>query len=99
NPRAALIYNPFSESTLKFIYGTAFRAPNFFELRDARFASSIVPETITTYELVYEQGIAKHLRSSVAGFYNQADNLIVFEGGRYVNIPGADGGGVELSLE
>jgi iron complex outermembrane receptor protein len=99
NPRAALIYNPFDESTFKFIYGTAFRAPNFFELRDRRFASSIKPETISTYELVYEQGIAKHLRSSVAGFYNQIDDLIRFEGGRYLNIEGADAKGVELSLD
>ena len=29
NPRLALIYNPFTTSTLKAIYGSAFRAPNF----------------------------------------------------------------------
>src|ERR1051326_8966427 len=99
NPRAALIYNPFDESALKLIYGTAFRAPNFFELRNPVDAPNIKPEKVTTYELVYEQGIAKHLRSSIAGFYNEADDLIVFEGGHYQNISGADGEGVELALE
>ena len=29
SPRAALIYEPFKQSTLKFIYGTAFRDPKF----------------------------------------------------------------------
>ena len=30
NPRLALIYNPLQKSTFKAIYGTAFRAPNFY---------------------------------------------------------------------
>src|ERR1700683_4535336 len=31
NPRAALIYSPWGKTTVKFLYGHAFRAPNFFE--------------------------------------------------------------------
>ena len=31
NPRVALIYNPIPSGALKAIYGSAFRAPNFFE--------------------------------------------------------------------
>jgi len=62
-----LIYNPFETATLKAIYGTAFRAPNFSELIDPRF-QDIDPEEITTYELVYEQQIGRHLRSSLSGF-------------------------------
>ena len=77
NPRLALIYNPIGQAVFKAIYGTAFRAPNFFELTAPRPAN-LKPETIATYELVYEQGIGNHLRSSVAGFYNQIDDLIVF---------------------
>jgi len=103
NPRLALIYNPFPQSVFKFLYGTAFRAPNFFELRRNLSAPvyNVQPETITTYELVYEQGIGNHLRSSVAGFYNQIDNLIRFnsEAGRYENLSGAEAKGVELSLD
>src|SRR5204862_3952481 len=80
NPRVALIYTPVKGSTLKALYGTAFRAPNFAELSDPRFPD-IKPEEITGYELVYEQEIGKHLRSSLSGFYNQMDRLIVFDSG------------------
>ncbi len=102
NPRLALIYNPLEQTVFKFIYGTAFRAPNFYELSDPR-NQNIQPETITTYELIYEQGIGKHLRSSVAGFYNQIDKLIVFNSDvghqRFENLNEVEARGVELSLD
>ena len=104
NPRAGLIYNPFGQSVFKALYGTAFRAPNFFELRrnpsDPRIYN-LKPETITTYELVYEQGIGSYLRSSVAGFYNQIDDLIAFNSAslRYENLTDAEAKGVELALD
>ncbi len=97
NPRLALIYNPFPKSALKAIYGTAFRAPNFLELSDSRF-QNIDPEKIASYELVYEQGLGQYLRSSVAGFYNRMDDLIVFENGLFTNMD-ADARGVEVALE
>jgi iron complex outermembrane receptor protein len=97
NPRVALIYNPFEQSTLKAIYATAFRAPNFLELSDPRF-QSIRPEEITAYELVYEQGIGRHLRSSISGFYNEMDHLIAFQSGNFTNID-AQSAGVEVALE
>ena len=97
NPRLALIYHPWKTSTLKAIYGTAFRAPNFTELSDARF-QNIKPEEITGYELVYEQEIGRYLRSSISGFYNQMDDLIVFQSGNFTNL-NADTKGLELALE
>src|SRR5882762_7818506 len=84
------------------MYGTAFRAPNFFELRRNPAPNAPpppTPETITTYELVYEQGIGDHLRSSVAGFYNQIDDLITLQGQSYTNLNNAEAKGVELSLD
>jgi len=96
NPRLALLYDPFAQSTFKAIYGTAFRAPNFLELSDPRF-QDIGPEKITSYELVYEQGIGNHLRSSLSGFYNQMDHLIAFENGRFQNF-NAEARGVEVAL-
>jgi outer membrane receptor for ferrienterochelin and colicins len=99
DPRAALIYNPFGQAVFKAIYGTAFRAPNFFELADARFRKDIEPETITTYELDYEQGIGDHLRSSLAGYYNQIEKPIAFKNGRYQNLGSIDAAGVDLALE
>jgi outer membrane receptor for ferrienterochelin and colicins len=97
DPRVALIYDPFEKSTFKAIYGTAFRAPNFLELSDPRF-QNISPENITSYELVYEQGIGRNLRSTISGFYNRMDNLIVFQNGKYGNI-NAESQGIELGFE
>jgi len=100
NPRLALIYNPIGQAVFKAIYGTAFRAPNFYELSYPLYASSLKPETINTYELVYEQGIGNHLRSSVAGFYNQIDDQITFSSGLYKNLSSeAEAKGLELSLD
>jgi outer membrane receptor for ferrienterochelin and colicins len=97
DPRLALIYNPYEGSTLKAIYGTAFRAPNFTELGDPRF-QQITPEEITGYELIYEQQFGPHVRSSLSGFYNQMDNLIVFNSGSFTNL-NADTKGLELAFE
>jgi len=112
NPRAALIYNPFPRSTLKAIYGTAFRAPNFFERAFNAGVFDLAPETITTCELVYEQEILEkedvRLRSSLSLFYNQIDDLITLAphvdpdgnvSSIYQNLEGADALGVEAGLE
>lgn len=96
NPRLALIYHPIPSATLKALYGTAFRAPNFLELSDPRF-QDIRPEEITSYELVYEQEINPFLRSSLSGFYNEMDNLIVLENGSFTNF-NANALGTELGL-
>ena len=97
SPRAALIYNPLENTTLKFIYGTAFRDPNFLELSDVGF-EHIKPEKITSYEGVYEQQINPFLRSSISGYYNQLDDLIDFKNGSFTNF-NADTLGTELALE
>ena len=96
NPRLALIYTPWDKTTLKFIRGHAFRAPNYFE---RVFNANLVPEKITSHELVYEQGIGRNLRSSVSGFYNDIEHLINFQGGTYQNVQGATAKGVELELQ
>jgi iron complex outermembrane receptor protein len=97
DPRLALIYTPFGQSTFKAVYGSAFRVPNFLELSDPRFLN-ISPEKIYSYELVYEQGIGRYVRSSIAGFYNDMDNLIVLYNGNFVNID-ARSKGLEMALE
>ena len=80
NPRLALIYNPFRDTTLKLLYGTAFRAPNVYErfFQGLGFKSNpnLQPETITTYELILEQYLGAHLRGTASAFYYSIDNLI-----------------------
>jgi len=97
SPRLALIYTPLQQSTFKAIYGTAFRDPNFLEQVNNQF-KNILPEQIRSAELVYEQGIGPHLRSSLSGYYNQMDNLIIFQNGGYQNVNAA-AQGLELALE
>jgi len=80
NPRGALIYNPWENTTFKFLYGQSFRAPNMFELYyDApgnQANPSLRPETVKTMELVWEQYLPKHLLLAVTGFDYPIRHLI-----------------------
>ncbi|MGP8201706.1 MAG: TonB-dependent receptor plug domain-containing protein [Limisphaerales bacterium] len=99
DPRLALIYNPVKTSTIKAIYGTAFRAPDFYEqyLSGAQI-QNLSPEEISSYELDYDQQIGPHLRSSLSGFYNDMRHLIVYDNGSYTNL-NAQTKGVELAFD
>jgi len=107
NPRVALIFNPWQGSAFKALYGEAFRAPNMFEryYNDAQATlPELQPETIRTYELVYEQYFGGHYRSSLTGFRYDIDHLIsqittpTDEVG-YENLDQAHATGFELELE
>ena len=82
NPRAALIYTLDSRTTLKALYGQAFRAPNLYELysQDGGISQkpslSLRPETIQSYELVAERQIAKSFRGTVSLYHFDVDRLI-----------------------
>jgi iron complex outermembrane receptor protein len=80
NPRLALIYN-LSKTSLKLLYGEAFRAPNAYEMFYAgrspyKANPNLGPEKIRTYELVLERYLGEHLRASAAGYYYTIDNVI-----------------------
>jgi iron complex outermembrane receptor protein len=81
NPRIALIYSPFEKTTLKFLYGTAFRAPNVYELY-SHDGTSIKPnpdldaETMRNYEFIVEHFLSDYLRGSIEGFFYKVENLI-----------------------
>lgn len=82
NPRLALIYSPTRQSTVKLVYGQAFRAPNNYE----RYYSSadlglkgnpnLDPETIRTYELIYEQQFLANYRLTLSGYYTKIRDMI-----------------------
>jgi outer membrane receptor for ferrienterochelin and colicins len=80
NPRGALIYTPWKKTTLKFLYGQSFRAPNLFELYyDApgnEANPSLRPETVRTMELAWEQNFSNHFRTAVSGFYYPIRSVI-----------------------
>jgi iron complex outermembrane receptor protein len=85
NPRAALIYTPWDGTALKAIYGEAFRAPNNYELYydvpdfGQKGNPGLKPEKIRTYELIWEQRLGDHFRSTLGGFYNDITDMIVQE--------------------
>jgi iron complex outermembrane receptor protein len=111
NPRAALIYSPAESSAFKLLFGRAFRAPNQYELYfdspawGQKGNPDLNPETISTYELVYEQRIGEHITTTLAGFYNRIKDLIVLEQDPvdsmyvYKNHKGAHAKGVEAEIE
>jgi iron complex outermembrane receptor protein len=109
SPRAAVIYTPTASSTLKLIYGEAFRAPNAYEryYQDVygtyTLNPDLEPETIRSYEAVYEQSLGDHYRFTLSAFHNSADDLIsdetIADGSKqFQNIDGveADGAGIEV---
>ncbi len=81
NPRLALIYSPQAVTALKFLYGTAFRAPNAFELYYAdattvKAPQSLKPEKIASYEFVVEHQLQPNFRLTGAVYRNEIRNLI-----------------------
>jgi outer membrane receptor for ferrienterochelin and colicins len=81
NPRLALIYSPLEKTTVKFLYGTAFRAPNAYELYyqsppNQVASPNLRPETIRTFEFTAEQYFGDHLRLAGDVFQNRAHDLI-----------------------
>jgi len=109
NPRVALIYTPLRRTTLKLIYGQAFRAPNDYELYYGDHVSIepnpyLRPEKIRTEEFIWEQDLGGDFRISASGFGNQFSDLITQEVDPktgfivYKNSQSAHSRGVEVEL-
>ena len=79
NPRFALVYNPLQKTTVKVLYGQAFRAPNIYESfvhsQPGPFAT-LKPETIKTAEVVVEQYFGDRVRVAGSAFSYGIRNLI-----------------------
>ena len=84
SPKAGFIINPAAGTTVKLLYGQAFRAPNVYEIYYKTSTGSSVyldnpalkPETIDTYEIVLDQELTPILRLTVSGFHYAARDLI-----------------------
>ncbi|MEM5787164.1 MAG: TonB-dependent receptor [Syntrophobacteraceae bacterium] len=110
NPRFALIYTPTEKSALKLLYGTAFRAPNAYEIDYADILTSkangsLKPEKIETYEAIWEQYFHKYWRLSVSGYLFEIDDLITLTRDpsdgllQYRNMDSVTGKGLEIELD
>jgi outer membrane receptor for ferrienterochelin and colicins len=110
NPRLGLIYHLARATTLKLLYGTAFRAPEPFELKPDYGAFydnnlQLRPETIRSVEGVVEQGLGTHFTLSGSLFRNWINDLISIETNPadgqsvYENSGRVDATGVEVELD
>jgi outer membrane receptor for ferrienterochelin and colicins len=110
NPRLGLVYHLFQPTTLKALYGTAFRAPEPFELAPdfgPFYDNSLQlrPEKIRTVEGVVEQGLGQHFTLSCSIFRNWISDLISLEtdssdgDSTYLNSDKADALGVEVEVD
>ncbi|MFN7956281.1 MAG: TonB-dependent receptor [bacterium] len=81
SPRVAVIARPFDPTTVKLIYGEAFRAANAYELHYAdgitqKPPGHLSPETIRQVELVAEQSLSEHLELSGSIYHYSIDDLV-----------------------
>lgn len=83
NPRLALIYKATPATTLKALYGTAFRAPNAYELYYEAISAggqkanpNLKAERIRTQELSVEHRLSNDARITTSIFQNKVSQLI-----------------------
>ena len=80
NPRLALVWQPNTRSSLKLMFGEAFRAPNPYELnyQTAKFRAnpSLRPERVRTLELAWEQHWRNGWHATVSLFQTKASAII-----------------------
>ena len=81
-PRLAVVYSPFKQTTLKYIYGEAFRYPNSYELfyEDAlsrfKLSSGLKEERIISNEFLVETKFNEYFHGTVDVYANNVRNLI-----------------------
>lgn len=110
SPRAGVIFAPAKDTTLKFLYGEAFRAPNCYEMTYNSPAFGVVrhldPEKIRTYEAVVDRYFLKNYRAGLSIYRFEVDDIISQEpnpastaGYTFGNFPGLVGNGAEAEFE
>ena len=110
NPRLGLIYHPSHTTALKLLYGTAFRAPEPFEMTPdyGPFYDNnlqLKPETIRSVEGVVEETLGQHFTLEGGVFRNWINDLITIETNPadgqsiYENSGEVNATGVEVELD
>jgi iron complex outermembrane receptor protein len=109
NPRLGLIWQASDATTLKLLYGTAFRAPNVTERVNSSdvsigISNRLAPERIETLELLVEHAFTPSTRFTGTVYHYQVEGLIspvpVAQGySLYGNADKATATGIELQGE
>ena len=111
NPRAGIVFSPFTDHTFKFLYGRSFRAPNLHEANleernIARFKKNenLKSEFINTAEFIWNYSIRENLSSSASFYWYKMEDLIeqvedpIDDLLQYINNTDVSAFGVELEL-
>jgi len=107
NPRVGLVWETRPDLTTKLLYGEAFRAPSFSELYLRNNPSGIgspdlKPETIKTYELVFDYRIASGLGLTTSIYHYDAmdliENKLVGSTVKFQNAAQQEGYGLETEM-
>ena len=107
-PRAAVVYHPLRSTSLKLLYGEAFRAPGMYEIHyaDQWYSANLDLETekIRTSELVWEQRLTPRLTFTLSIYHyslrqlidqvETADGMI-----QHQNVDNATANGLELQFD
>ncbi len=109
NPRLGVIVHPFQATTVKLLYGHAFRAPTLNEFMYNNFfttpaVASPKPEKMRSLELVVEQKLGKHFSASASAYryviHDLIDNMVQPDGSVYWgNAQRVHARGLELEVE
>lgn len=82
NPRLAIVWNQSERTTIKALYGTAFRAPNFVELYIinnpvALGDENLKPEKNETYEISFNHDFSPEFSTELNIFQTKITDLII----------------------
>jgi iron complex outermembrane receptor protein len=106
NPRLAVVFSPSASSTLKILYGQAYRAPSVYELQAyGNENHELNPENVRTAEIVFEQKLNRSFAMFASLYSNKAERLIQIETGAdgaedyHNDIAALKANGVEMQLD
>lgn len=108
NPRLALIYNPWEKTSVKLLYGTAFRSPSQFEVNSPLLGvidnQDLSPEELETTELILEHYFNESLRGEFNVYHTEVKDIISqaqvsADVAQNQNVDNVNSNGIELQLE
>lgn len=96
SPRVGVVFTPNDTTTFKLLYGRAFRTASVYELH---WTPAVKPETIRSFELVWESRITPLLFATGSVYDIRADRIIESTPTGYENLGSINTRGAEVGVE